>query len=84
VLVVSLNDAAFRAVQAHGEGATASDVLDYLSREFGLAVRPNHLGLALQPPGALVEQIPGPVAQARRSFSHAAQCSPCLDLTIIE
>src|SRR5882724_8389543 len=48
VLVVSLNDAAFRAVQAHGEGATASDVLDYLSREFGLAVRPNHLGLALQ------------------------------------
>ena len=30
------------------EGATASEVLNYLSREFGMAVRPNHLGMALQ------------------------------------
>jgi hypothetical protein len=45
---VSLSDATLRAVQAHGEGATPSEVLSYLSREFGMAVRPNHLGIALQ------------------------------------
>ena len=45
---ISLSDATLRAVQAHPEGATASEVLGYLSREFGMAVRPNHLGIALQ------------------------------------
>jgi hypothetical protein len=45
---VSLSDATLRAVQAHPEGATASEVMGYLSREFGMAVRPNHLGIALQ------------------------------------
>jgi hypothetical protein len=45
---VSLSDATLRAVQAHGEGATANDVMSYLSREFGMTVRPNHLGIALQ------------------------------------
>jgi hypothetical protein len=45
---VSLSDATLRAVQAHPEGATANEVLGYLSREFGMAVRPNHLGIALQ------------------------------------
>ncbi len=45
---LSLGDATLRAVQAHGEGATAQEVLDYLSREFGMTVRPNHLGIALQ------------------------------------
>ena len=45
---VSLSDATLRAVQAHGEGATPSEVLSYLSREFGMTVRPNHLGIALQ------------------------------------
>jgi hypothetical protein len=45
---VSLSDATLRAVQAHGEGATASEVLSYLAREYGMAVRPNHLGIALQ------------------------------------
>ena len=45
---VSLSDATLQAVQAHGEGATANDVLNYLSREFGMTVRPNHLGIALQ------------------------------------
>jgi hypothetical protein len=35
-------------VQAYPEGATANEVLGYLSREFGMAVRPNHLGIALQ------------------------------------
>jgi hypothetical protein len=45
---ISLSDATLRAVQAHGEGATAGEVLSYLAREFGMAVRPNHLGIALQ------------------------------------
>jgi hypothetical protein len=45
---VSLSDATLRAVQAYPEGATANEVLGYLSREFGMAVRPNHLGIALQ------------------------------------
>jgi hypothetical protein len=45
---MSLSDATLKAVQAHDEGATASEVLNYLSREFGMAVRPNHLGMALQ------------------------------------
>lgn len=45
---VSLSDATLRAVQALGESATANDVMNYLSREFGMPVRPNHLGMALQ------------------------------------
>jgi hypothetical protein len=45
---VSLSDATLKAVQAHNEGATANEVLNYLSREFGMTVRPNHLGMALQ------------------------------------
>ena len=48
VQTVSLSDATLRAVQAHGEGATPSEVLSYLAREFGMTVRPNHLGIALQ------------------------------------
>ncbi|HEY3912768.1 MAG TPA: hypothetical protein VGM07_23180 [Stellaceae bacterium] len=45
---LSMSDATLKAVEAHGEGATAPEILDYLSREFGLTVRPNHLGIALQ------------------------------------
>jgi hypothetical protein len=45
---LSLSDAILKALQTRGEGATASEVLDYLSREFGMTVRPNHLGIALQ------------------------------------
>ena len=45
---VSMSDGILKAVQAHGDGATANAVLNYLSREFGMAVRPNHLGIALQ------------------------------------
>jgi transposase len=47
-LGVSLNEATLKAVQAHDGGATASEVLAYLSRELGMTVRPNHLGMALQ------------------------------------
>src|ERR1700680_2161265 len=45
---VSVSDGILKAVQAHGDGATANAVLNYLSREFGMTVRPNHLGIALQ------------------------------------
>ena len=48
VPTMSLSDAILKAVQAHDEGATASEVLNYLSRQFGMTVRPNHLGTALQ------------------------------------
>jgi hypothetical protein len=44
----SLGDAALKAVQAHPKGASADEVRKYLSRKFGLTVRPNHLGSALQ------------------------------------
>jgi erythromycin esterase-like protein len=45
---LSLRDAALKAVQAHANGASANEVLDYLSRQFGMTARPNHLGSALQ------------------------------------
>jgi hypothetical protein len=37
-----------KAVQAHSEGAMPAELLNYLSREFGMTVRPNHSGAALQ------------------------------------
>ena len=45
---VSLSDATLHAVRAHPDGATANDILNHLSREFGMTVRPNHLGIALR------------------------------------
>ena len=45
---MSLSDAILKAVQARGQGAAANEVLSYLAREFGMTVRPNHLGIALQ------------------------------------
>jgi hypothetical protein len=45
---LSLSDATLKAVGAHGSGATATEVMDYLSHELGMSVRPNHLGIALQ------------------------------------
>ena len=45
---VSLGDATFNAVRAHAKGASADELLNYLSRKFGLTARPNHLGSALQ------------------------------------
>ena len=45
---LSMSDGILKAVQAHGDGITANEVLDYLSREFGMTVRPNHPGIALQ------------------------------------
>jgi hypothetical protein len=45
---LSLSDAALQAVQQHPEGVSARDVLNFLTRELGMSVRPNHLGIALQ------------------------------------
>ncbi len=45
---VSLSDAALKTVQAHAQGVSAGDALAYLASQFGLKVRPNHLGIALQ------------------------------------
>ena len=45
---VTLRDACLKVVQAHGEGATANEILNYLSSEFRMTVRLNHLGAALQ------------------------------------
>jgi hypothetical protein len=45
---VPLRDAALKAVQAHAKGANANELIEYLSQKFGLTVRPNHLGMALQ------------------------------------
>jgi hypothetical protein len=45
---LSLSEATLKAVGAHGAGATAAEVMTYLSRELGMSVRPNHLGIALQ------------------------------------
>jgi hypothetical protein len=44
----SLGDATFKAVKAHAKGASTDQLREYLSRKFGLTVRPNHLGSALQ------------------------------------
>jgi hypothetical protein len=37
-----------KAVQAHSEGALPAELLNYLSPEFGMTVRPNHFGAAQQ------------------------------------
>jgi hypothetical protein len=45
---VAVRDAVLKAVEARPQGATASEILRYILQEFGLTVRPNHLGMALQ------------------------------------
>ena len=44
---IPLRDAALKAVQAHTNGVSANELLNYLSREFGLTVRANQLGSTL-------------------------------------
>jgi HEAT repeat protein len=44
----SLTDAVLTAVKEHPEGATANEILSYLSRVFGMTVKPNHVGISLQ------------------------------------
>jgi len=45
---VSLADATLRAVAAHSHGASAEEVRKFLADQFGMQVRANHLGMALQ------------------------------------
>ena len=45
---LSVSDAILKAVGTHPEGVTPGEVLKQLSRDYGLSVRPNHLGIALQ------------------------------------
>jgi hypothetical protein len=44
----SLGDATLRAVEANADGISAEDIRRFLASEFGMEVRPNHLGMALQ------------------------------------
>lgn len=44
----SLGDATLRAVADKGGGVSADDIRHYLANQFGMQVRPNHLGMALQ------------------------------------
>ena len=48
VSTLSLSDATLKAVASHQGGATAAEVMTFLSRDLGMTVRPNHLGIALQ------------------------------------
>src|SRR3954468_21916244 len=45
---IPLGEAALRAVEALGNEVSAEQVREYLGREFGMQVRANHLGMALQ------------------------------------
>ena len=43
-----LSDASLRALEALGNEASAEQIREQLSSQYGLQVRPNHLGMALQ------------------------------------
>jgi hypothetical protein len=43
-----LGDATLRAVEALGNEVSAEQIREYLGTQFGMQVRPNHLGMALQ------------------------------------
>ena len=45
---VALRDAVLQAVGALGNSVSAEQIREYLDRELGMQVRPNHLGMALQ------------------------------------
>jgi hypothetical protein len=44
----SLGEATLRVIAAHPDGISAEEVRQCLAREFGMQVRANHLGMALQ------------------------------------
>ena len=74
---VSMSDGILKAVQAHGDGANANAVLSYLSREFGMAVRPNHLGIACSatavPAGSKTAISAGTSCPRRRASSEGSR-----------
>src|SRR4051794_23981701 len=45
---MGLGDATLRTIEALGNDVSAEQVREHLAREFGMQVRPNHLGMALQ------------------------------------
>lgn len=45
---LSLGEATLQAIEALGDKVTAEQVREYLDQHFGMQVRPNHLGMALQ------------------------------------
>jgi hypothetical protein len=45
---MGLGDATLRTVEALGNDVSAEQIREHLAREFGMQVRPNHLGMALQ------------------------------------
>ena len=45
---MGLGDATLRTVDALGNDVSAEQIREHLAREFGMQVRPNHLGMALQ------------------------------------
>ena len=45
---VGLGDATLRSIDALGNDVSAEQIREHLAREFGMQVRPNHLGMALQ------------------------------------
>ena len=42
-----MGDAILRALEVLGGAVSAEQIREYLGREFGMQVRPNHLGMAL-------------------------------------
>ena len=45
---MGLGDATLRTIDALGNDVSAEQIREHLAREFGMQVRPNHLGMALQ------------------------------------
>jgi hypothetical protein len=45
---IGLGDATLRTIDALGNDVSAEQIREHLAREFGMQVRPNHLGMALQ------------------------------------
>ena len=45
---MGLGDATLRTIDALGNDVSAEQIRQHLAREFGMQVRPNHLGMALQ------------------------------------
>jgi hypothetical protein len=73
---VPLGDATLRTVGALGNDVSAEQIRVYLGKEFGMQVRPNHLGMALQRHrrGSRLNERDGG-ASARRAYDRVRFCS---------
>src|SRR5580700_12037113 len=71
-----LGDATLRAVDALGNNVSAEQIRVYLGKQFGMQVRPNHLGMALQRHrrGSRLNERDGG-ASARRAYDRVRFCS---------